>query len=142
MERRIDMFFYGVFMDEETLRARGFDPANARLARVDGFALRIGDQAVMVPEPGAFVYGVVMSFTHKDLDRLYSAPNAAAYRVEPVLARTGDGGGAAALCFNLPDGTDDAAPNKDYTAKLRTIAQKVGLPKDYIAGIGRTEAAA
>jgi hypothetical protein len=28
MERRIDLSFYGVFMDAEALRARGFDPAD------------------------------------------------------------------------------------------------------------------
>ena len=42
MERRIEVFFYGLFMDEAALRDQGFRPADARKARVDDFALRLG----------------------------------------------------------------------------------------------------
>jgi hypothetical protein len=36
MERQIEVFFYGLFMDEDVLREHGFRPAGARQARVDG----------------------------------------------------------------------------------------------------------
>ncbi len=50
MERRIEVFFYGLFMDEAALRDQGFRPADARQARVDGFALRLGARATLVPD--------------------------------------------------------------------------------------------
>lgn len=37
-ERRIDVFFYGLFMDKELLRKKGFAPTNERIALVHGFA--------------------------------------------------------------------------------------------------------
>jgi hypothetical protein len=48
--RRIRVFFYGPFMDEELLRAKGVQPANPRQACVRGFALRIGERATL-PSP-------------------------------------------------------------------------------------------
>ena len=43
--RSIDVFFYGLFMDTELLRAKGVDPVNVRSACIPGFALRIGQRA-------------------------------------------------------------------------------------------------
>jgi hypothetical protein len=37
MERRIDVFFYGLFMDENALHEKGLRPAHARRASVNGF---------------------------------------------------------------------------------------------------------
>ncbi len=41
MSRRIEVFFYGLFMDADLLRAKGARPENIRVASVPGFALRI-----------------------------------------------------------------------------------------------------
>ena len=41
-DRRITVFFYGLFMEIEALRAAGLQPSEHRLASVSGFALRIG----------------------------------------------------------------------------------------------------
>jgi hypothetical protein len=40
--RRIDVFFYGLFMDADLLRSKGVHPENVRQACAPGFALRIG----------------------------------------------------------------------------------------------------
>jgi len=40
--RRVDVFFYGLFMDAGLLRTKGAQPMNVRMASVLGFALRIG----------------------------------------------------------------------------------------------------
>ena len=45
--RRADVFFYGLFMDEELLRGKGLNPKNAEPASVDGLALRIGQRAAL-----------------------------------------------------------------------------------------------
>jgi len=56
-ERRVEVFFYGLFMDEELLRGKGLEPEGGEIAAIDGFALRIGQRAALVPTPGAKVYG-------------------------------------------------------------------------------------
>ena len=40
--RRIDVFFYGLFMDEALLHERGVRPGSMQAASVRGFQLRIG----------------------------------------------------------------------------------------------------
>jgi hypothetical protein len=62
-ERRVEVFFYGLFMDEELLRGKGLEPEGGEIAAIDGFALRIGQRAALVPTPGAKVYGLVFSLT-------------------------------------------------------------------------------
>jgi hypothetical protein len=53
-ERRVEVFFYGLFMDEELLRGKGLEPEGGEIAAIDGFALRIGQRAALVPTPRRF----------------------------------------------------------------------------------------
>lgn len=132
MERSIDVFFYGLFMDESALREKGFRPADARSARVDGFSLRLGARATLVPDPAKCVHGMLMSLTHRELDQLYAEESVAAYRPEAVTATLLDGRNIAALCFNLPMVPAGIESNSDYAAKLQAVARKLGLPVSYI----------
>ena len=122
-------------MDEELLRAKGLDVEHAELAAVDGLALRIGQRAALAPTPGGRVHGVVFSLMLSELDRLYSDPSVQAYRPQAVLAQLASGGVIAALCYNLPQPPSPTERNPEYAAKLRAIAQKVGLPAEYVASI-------
>jgi hypothetical protein len=133
--RRLNVFFYGLFMDQALLRAQGVSPVNPRLARVTGMALRIGARATLVADAGATAHGVVMELTHHEIDRLYSEPSVAMYRPEAVLAECADGAGVAALCFNLPTPPRPDEANPDYAAKLREVGRQLGLPSDYVASI-------
>jgi hypothetical protein len=132
MERSVDVFFYGLFMDENALREKGFEPDHARRASVDGFSLRLGARATLIPDPARCVHGMLMSLTHRELDQLYAEPSVAAYRPEAVIARFPEGGSVAALCFNLPMVPAGAQFNSDYAAKLQAVARKLGLPESYI----------
>jgi hypothetical protein len=134
MERRVEVFFYGLHGRRRVARQR-VSSADARRASVDDMALDLGERATLVPERGGRAYGVLMSLTHAELDRLYAEPSVAAYRPEPVLASLRDGGLVAALCFNLPAVPAGARSNPEYAAKLRVAANKMGLPEDYIADI-------
>jgi hypothetical protein len=98
-DRRIDGFFYGLFMDAGVLRERHVEPVDPRRAYVDHYALRIGRRATLVPTRGERSYGVVMALTHAELDRLYAAPGLEDYRPEAVVARCLDGGPVPALCY-------------------------------------------
>jgi gamma-glutamyl AIG2-like cyclotransferase len=131
--RRADVFFYGLFMDEELLRAKGLKPESIELAAVNGLALRIGQRAALVPSPGTRVHGVVMSLTLPELDRLYSEPSVQAYKPQAVLAQLASGGTIAALCYNLAEPPAATERNPEYAAKLRTLAERVGLPAAYVA---------
>jgi hypothetical protein len=133
--RLADVFFYGLFMDQDLLRAKGLAPQNVELASVPGFALRIGQRAALVPHPSGRVHGVVMSLTLAELERLYSEPSVQAYRPQAVLAHLASGGTIAALCFNLPEAPSPAERNPEYAAKLRSVGQKVGLPAEYLASL-------
>ena len=70
--RRIDVFFYGLFMDDALLREKGVNPLNRRMASVENFCLVIGERATLVPCPGQRVHGVLFSLTHAEVDALYA----------------------------------------------------------------------
>ena len=36
-ERRVEVFFYGLFMDEELLRGKGLEPEGGEIAAIDSF---------------------------------------------------------------------------------------------------------
>lgn len=134
-DRDIAVFFYGLFMDADALRRKGFRPVRVRRARVRGFALRIGQRATLVPEPTGCVHGVLMELPHAEVDRLYSEPGVQAYRPEAVLAEGVDGAVVPALCFNLPEAPDPAETNAEYAAKLRELGRRLELPADYVESI-------
>ncbi len=133
--RRIEVFFYGLFMDADILRAKGAHPVNIRPACVPGFALRIGQRATLLPSPDARVYGVLMQLAHPEIEQLYSEASVRAYRPEAILAELADGSRLPALCFNLlvPPAPEEA--NSEYAAKLRDLAHRLGLPSDYVQSI-------
>jgi len=133
--RRIDVFFYGLFMDEELLRGKGVEPTNPRQACVPGFGLRIGQRATLVPDAQARAYGVVMQLSHDEIERLYAEPSVRVYRPEAVVAEFGDGAHVPALCFNLPVPPQPGEANEEYARKLRDLARRLGLPADYVNGI-------
>ena len=130
--RRADVFFYGLFMDQDILSHKGLSPQNSEIASVSGLALRIGQRAVLVPDDRGKVYGVVMSLTLGEVEQLYSDPSVQAYRPQSVLARLASGGQVAALCYNLREAPLPSERNPNYAAKLRAVAEKVGLPKEYV----------
>jgi hypothetical protein len=134
-ERLLDVFFYGLFMDQQILTDKGIRVADVRRAVVSGFVLRIGARAALVPDSAGTVHGVVMKLSHIDLDSLYSEASLLAYKPEPVLATLDSGATVAALCFNLPEAPSPDERNEDYAAKLRALAQRIGLPAAYVASV-------
>jgi hypothetical protein len=133
--RRIDVFFYGLFMDPELLRTKGVHPMNIRAAYVLDFALRIGQRATLLRAPEARSYGILMALTHAEIEQLYAEASVQAYRPEAVLAELADGSRVPALCFNLclPPGPEEV--NSGYAAKLRDLARRLGFPSNYVESI-------
>ena len=135
-ERRVDAFFYGLFMDPDVLRGQGVLPARPRNGHVDGFSLRIGERATLVPSADGRAYGVVYALTHAELARLYGAPGLEAYRPEALTVGLHDGQPTAALCYNLADAPSDGTGNADYAARLRDVLQRLGFPPGYVESVG------
>ena len=137
-DRRIDVFFYGLFMDADLLRSKGVQPANIRFASAPGFRLRIGQRATLLSKPGSRCYGVVMELTHREIEQLYSEPSLKLYRPEAVLIELADASILPALCFNLTEPPAPEERNPEYAGKLRALAQRLGLPDDYVSSLDGT----
>ena len=133
--RKIDVFFYGLFMDEALLQAKGIPSPNLRVASVSGFQLRIGKRATLVPVPEERVFGVVASLSHSELEQLYSEPSVQAYKPEAVLATLLNGESLAVLCFNLVELPTADEHNPEYASKLRALATQLRFPPDYVSSI-------
>jgi hypothetical protein len=134
-DRRIDGFFYGLFMDSDILRESRVVAVSPRRAYVDGYALCIGRRATLVPNPGARAYGMVFALTHDELEKLYTAPGLEQYRPEAILAHSIEGETLPALCYNLREAPGPDEANPEYAARLREVLGKLEFPPGYIASI-------
>lgn len=130
----VSVFFYGLFMDEALLRSRGIRPTHAATGYVDGYALRIGERATLVPENGSKAHGVVMTLPADEVAALYSAASVADYVAEPVSVVLPDESIQPAVCYNLPVGKL-AGANPEYAQALLALAQQLDLPDDYLLQI-------
>ena len=133
--RRVDAFFYGLFMDHEILREAGVEPSNPRRAYVEGFELRIGQRATLVPSTGARAYGMLFGLSHSELDRLYAAPGLEQYRPEAVLAQLLEGTPTSALCYNLREAPQPHERNPEYAARLQLVLSRLAFPAEYVASL-------
>ena len=137
-ERRIDVFFYGLFMDTAILRAGGVaEPENPRRAFVEEFELRIGARATLVPAAGSRAYGMLFALTHTALDLLYAAPGLEAYRAEAIDAQTFDEKVAPALCYNLRHAPAADEWNPGYASRLQEVLGRLDFPEWYVASIAK-----
>jgi hypothetical protein len=135
MTRPVEVFFYGLFMDVELLRAKALVPINPRRASVEGFALRIGERATLVPVAGARAYGMLMALSPREVAQLYAAPGLEHYLPEAVLADTSEGVQVPALCYTLTEPPSPSERNPEYAARLKALLQSLNFPADYVASI-------
>jgi len=130
-----DVFFYGLFMDRTLLASKGVIPPEPSFGIVRDWALRIGHRATLVPQQGSFVHGLVMSFPLPSLDQLYSEPSVAMYRPVAVLVELRDSTIIPALTYILPEAPAPHEANAEYAAKLRSLADRLGFPAEYVTSI-------
>jgi hypothetical protein len=134
-DRRIDGFFYGLFMDSAILRESQVVAVSPRRTYVDGYVLCIGRRATLAPAPGARAYGMVYALTHDEFEKLYTAPGLEQYRPEAILAHSMEGEILPALCYNLREAPEPDEANTEYAARLRTVLGKLEFPPEYIRSI-------
>ena len=123
-----DIFFYGLFMDESVLRAKGIEPRAARKAVVRDYQLKIGQRAMLVRQSSSQAYGMVYALTDDEIDSLYSEPGLEMYQPEIVVVTFEDGSSSEVTTFNLQDETGTDKPNPEYVAKLRLVLERLGFP--------------
>lgn len=132
----IDVFFYGLYMDESVLAGAGVTARSPRKARADGFTLRIGRRATLVRAPGGIVWGVVFALTPEELARLYGGPGLELYQPQEIEVVLENRAIVPARVYTLPEPPAPDERNPEYVEKLKAVLTRLGFPAEYIAGIG------
>lgn len=127
-ERLHDVFFYGLYMDEEILKSKNVEPRNRRIGIVNGYELRIGKMATLLRKDKAKTYGLTYSLTHNEIDILYKKSGLTDYVTEALMVELNDGSSIATLCCNLLDPPTDDEKNDEYYQKLIQCMESYGLP--------------
>jgi hypothetical protein len=135
-DRKVNVFFYGLFMDMGLLQRRGLAPSNPQVAWLDGYDIAIRDRATLVLNAAERVYGMVMGLTHEEIDTLYAEPSVLDYRPEAVLVTLGDDRQVPALCYNLPTVTGSRR-NTAYAVRLLEVAKTLAFPEEYLDKLQR-----
>ena len=130
----MNVFFYGLFMDEDLLAKKGISSSKAEVGFVDGFALRIGERATLIRSADTRSYGVMMNISSDQANELYAESSVADYVPESVTVELLNGSKVEASCYNLP--VDKVTgTNKVYAQALLEVANRLGLPESYLVEI-------
>lgn len=132
------VFFYGLFMDESLLAAKGIKPTDVSVGSVGGYGLRIGQRATLVRRSNGRAYGAMMDIAPIEARELYAEDSVSDYLPESVTVELMDGTEVEATCYNLP-GTKVTETNKDYAKSLLQVASRLGLPDFYLDEIRQAE---
>ena len=130
----VNIFMYGLFMDESLLNSLGVHPTQATVGHVEGFDLHIGKRATLLPAANSRAYGVLMKITAAEVATLYADESLADYVAEPVAVTLPGGTRVAAVCYILP-ATKLAGTNSEYAAALLASATRLGFPEGYLERI-------
>ena len=132
----MEVFFYGLFMDQSILEKNGVKPSNPRKGYLNNYTLKIGSRASLIQCKDEMAYGIVMTVDDHAVDRLYSEPSVADYIPEEVSVTTETNDSIAAICYNLP-AEALTGTNKSYAISLHQLAARIGFPDPYLEKIRR-----
>lgn len=130
----VAVFFYGLFMDQSLLESKGIVPSRSNVGYVDGYGLRIGQRATLLPDENSTAYGVLMTIRAREAEALYSEDSVADYVAESVSVTLADGTLESAICYNLPKSKLEGA-NSQYAVALLKLAEDLGMPGAYLRQI-------
>ena len=117
-QRLNDVFFYGLYMDEEILKSKGVKPRNKRVAVANGYELRIGKMATLLRKNKSKSYGLIYSLTHDEIDILYAKSGLTDYVAESLMVELEDGSSVAVLSCVLLNPPAEDESNNEYFQKL------------------------
>jgi hypothetical protein len=128
-EKRLNhVFFYGLYMDPELLKAKGVEPRDSRKAVAKGYRLRIGRMATLMRDSKAEAHGLVYALTHDEVNTLYWGAGLNAYVAESLLVVTEENEEIPVICCNLLIPPEEGERNPEYLDKLKQCMSKLGLP--------------
>ena len=133
-EPKVWVFFYGSYMNFDVLKEVDFTPEQWEVAKVSGFDIIIQPRANLVVSDRRCVYGILVSATHAELNRLYAHAKGVlgeTYLPEAVLAETLSAGYRPALCYIAPSMEAKPAAN-DYVERILAPAKQFNFPSWYI----------
>lgn len=128
-DRLHEVFFYGLYMDEEILKNKGVEPRNRKVGVAQGYKLRIGNMATLLRVKNSEAYGLVYSLTQEEIEKLYAGSGLTAYIAESILIKTDENEMIATLCCNLINPPSPDEKNSDYYQKLIICMEKYKLPR-------------
>ncbi|MFC1664181.1 gamma-glutamylcyclotransferase family protein [Pseudomonadota bacterium] len=126
-KRLHEVFYYGLYMDPDVLREKGVEPRNPRICKLENYELRVGNRATLLRSPGKFVYGILYSHTHSEIDSLYWGAGLNEYAAEAVMVGVGEEY-VAALCCNLIVPPKPGESNPGYQQQLTMVKKNLGVP--------------
>ncbi|HEV3467864.1 MAG TPA: gamma-glutamylcyclotransferase family protein [Pyrinomonadaceae bacterium] len=132
-ERRVCVFFYGLYMDFEVLGRHGVSAERWEVASLAGYDFNVASWGHLVASDRGRVYGLNVAVTHQDLERLYGPSNTflkLRYFPEPVLVETAGGQFVPALCYVAHE-RPEGPVNKDYVEGMIRLSKKYGFPEWY-----------
>jgi hypothetical protein len=133
--RRIDVFFYGSYINFDVLGEAGIFERPFEAARLPGYRLEIGPLANLVPDDGSQAFGILTQLTHWELDCLYTGHAreklGAVYLPEAVLVFNVENNLTPALCY-LSHDKRRSDPDSSYVDRILRSAKDHGFPVDYL----------
>ena len=126
-ERLVEIFFYGLYMDDRILLERDIVSRNKRIGTLLGYRLRIGDNSTLVRDVDAVAYGIVCSLKHEEIHKLYAGCGLDHYVPEAVMVKI-DEQFIPAMCYVLLDPPLEDETNEAYYQKLALCMEQYGMP--------------
>ncbi|WP_274475513.1 gamma-glutamylcyclotransferase family protein [Mangrovimonas aestuarii] len=127
----MNVFFYGLFMDVDTLAKKGINPSNPRKGYLKDYTLKIGNKASLIKCDNGRAYGIMMEMDNEEVIKLYSEKSVSNYKPEIVEIITDSNEHIMATCYilsaDLLTGT-----NQLYAKLLHELAKKLNFPNEYL----------
>ncbi len=134
MNRKIDVFFYGSYMDREVLKEAELFIDKLEVAKLDGYDIVIQPGANLIKSDEQCVYGIITQATHEELERLYKHAKdvlGEVYLPEAVLCETEENKWLPVLTYICHDMQLQPA-DPAYVSRIANPAKALGFPDWYV----------
>jgi len=129
---KAQVFFYGSFINRDVLARGGLIVDRFETVKAWGFDIRIQTLATLVRSERHCVYGILVTATPEQLQRLYGQDwLGQAYVPEAIVVETQEGRLVPTLCY-IAHELPPARPAPDYIEWIVSAARQARFPEWYI----------
>ena len=125
VDELLPVFFYGLFMDMDVLRARGIHPRGIEVVTVLDHRIHLGAKAMLVPAASGRARGILALLKRHEFDALYAGLGE--YREEGVTAMHADGRRMSAITMVHAHPALDAPPDPVYEGRWKALIGQLRL---------------